>query len=125
VNKNIFEINTKLRGFDLKLRTTYGLFSCQKIDQGTRLLVKNLKVDKKKTNCLDLGCGYGVIGIVMAKLNPNGKTYLVDRDFVAIEYAKINCQTNRIKNGFPLLSDGFSHLFKIKLIWSPQTYLLT
>jgi len=114
VNKNTFEINTRLKGFDFKFKTTYGLFSYQEIDSGTRLLIKNLKIGEKRANCLDLGCGYGVIGIVMAKLNPNGKTYLVDRDFVAIEYAKTNCRINKIKNGFPLLSDGFSRLPKIK-----------
>ena len=114
MNKNIFEINAKLGGFDFKFKTTYGLFSYQKIDRGTRLLVENLKIGEKKINCLDLGCGYGVIGMVMAKLNPNSKTYLVDRDLVAIEYTETNCQTNRIKNGFPLLSDGFSHLPEIK-----------
>jgi len=114
VNKNTSEISTKLRGFDFKFKTTYGLFSYQKIDEGSRLLVENLKVGQGKVNYLDLGCGYGVIGIVMAKLNPNSKTYLVDRDFVAIEHAKTNCQINKIKNGFPLLSDGFSHLPKIK-----------
>lgn len=46
----------------------------------------------------------------MSKLNQEGKVYFVDRDFVAIEYTKINCEENHCKNAEFILSDGFFHI---------------
>lgn len=106
-NFSEFEIKDKLRGFDLRFRSTFGLFSTQEIDAGTRLLIENLEVPEGAT-CLDLGCGYGPIGITMAKLNPSGFIYFVDRDFVAVEYAEKNCKLNNIINYKMLLSNGLN-----------------
>jgi 16S rRNA G1207 methylase RsmC len=107
----VFE--AELRGFELVFRTTWGLFSPKSIDAGTRLLIDQLEVSAGDT-CLDLGCGYGGIGIVMAKLSRVGKVYMVDKDFVAVEYAQKNVQQNRIQNCEALLSNAFSHVPEIK-----------
>ena len=64
--------------------------------------------------CLDLGCGYGAIGITMAKLNPKSTVYLVDKDLVAIEYARKNCELNGLSNCRVILSNGFSHIKDVK-----------
>lgn len=68
MSKKSFQIKESIRGFDLKFKTTHGLFSYQKVDVGTRLLINNLEVQRDES-CLDLGCGYGVLGIAMAKLS--------------------------------------------------------
>ena len=107
----VFE--AELRGFKLVFRTTWGLFSPKSIDAGTRLLIDQFDVSAGDT-CLDLGCGYGGIGIVMAKLSRAGKVYMVDKDFVAVEYAQKNVQQNRIQNCEALLSNAFSHVPEIK-----------
>ena len=104
-----FNINAKLREFDLTFTSTWGLFSPKEIDAGTKLLIKHLEI-KQTDQCLDLGCGYGAIGIVMAKIATESDIYLVDKDFVAIEYAKRNVRQNHLKNCNVLLSNGFSHL---------------
>ncbi len=109
-----FNIATKLRGFDLTFKTTYDLFSFRKIDDGTKLLIDSVKVNNGEA-CLDLGCGYGAVGIVMAKLNPTGKVYFVDRDFIAVDFSKENCQINKVKNYETRLSNGFSNLKGINL----------
>ncbi len=108
-----FTINTTLRGLDLVFKTTYDLFSYKKIDEGTRMLCETLDI-KPGSLCLDLGCGYGVAGIVMGKVNPDGKIVFVDKDFVAVDYTKINCELNRVKNYQALLSNGFSNLVGVK-----------
>jgi 16S rRNA (guanine1207-N2)-methyltransferase len=99
--------------FDLTLRTTSELFSYKKIDEGTQLLVGEMEI-KESDNCLDLGCGYGVLGIAMALQAPKGKTYLVDRDFIGVEYSNRNIKENKIPNAQAILSNGFSHLGKLK-----------
>ena len=107
----VFE--TQLRGFDFVFHSTYGLFSPKSIDEGTRLLIDNLEVNEGDV-CLDLGCGYGPIGLVMAKLSRTGKVYMVDKDFVAVAYAQKNVKGNGIKNCEVLLSNAFSHLPEVK-----------
>ncbi len=97
------------KSFELEFRTVPELFSYKHIDDGTLLLLDQLEVNESD-NCLDLGCGYGVIGIAMAKLAPKGKTCLVDRDFVAVEYSNINIRENNATNAKAILSNGFSHL---------------
>lgn len=99
--------------FDLTFRTVPELFSYKRIDDGTQLLVQELDI-KETDTCLDLGCGYGVLGIAMAKLAPKGKVYLVDRDFIGVEYSNKNIRQNKVPNAEALLSNGFSHLKGIK-----------
>ena len=96
---------------DMKLnfQSTWGIFSPRQIDAGTQLLLKYLKI-KPADDCFDLGCGYGVIGITMAKLAPEGQTLMVDKDFMAIEYANKNIQLNHINNAKAMLSNGFQHI---------------
>ncbi len=98
-----------LRGYDLTLTTTWGLFSPKTIDAGTQLLIENMEIGKGDT-CLDLGCGYGAIGITMAKCASNAEVYMVDKDFIAVEYARKNVKQNNIQNCHVQLSNGFSHL---------------
>lgn len=89
--------------------STWGLFSPREIDAGSRLLIRYMQVNEADV-CLDLGCGYGPIGLTMAKLAPQGKVYMVDRDFVAIEYAKKNAELNHVTNCEAFLSNAFSHI---------------
>ena len=93
----------------LRFYTTWGLFSPRAIDEGSRLLLDFLELEKSD-NCLDLGCGYGVLGLCMAKLAPDGHTLMVDKDFVAVDYAEKNRLVNRIDNASCMLSNGFEQI---------------
>lgn len=73
------------------------------------MLVERLEIHQTD-NCLDLGCGYGPIGLVMAKLAPQGKTIMLDKDFVAVNYANQNAAENAILNAHAMLSNGFDQL---------------
>lgn len=95
-----------LREQSLRFLTTWGLFSPREIDEGTRMLLERIEV-KPSDDCLDLGCGYGAIGLTLARLAPQGHTTLVDKDFVAIEYCRKNIAENHIGNADALLSNGF------------------
>lgn len=98
-----------LRGQPLTLHSTWGLFSPRQVDEGSRLLLEHLQI-ADSADCLDLGCGYGVLGLVMARLAPAGHTVLVDKDFVAVEYARKNARINGIDNCEAFLSNGFSEI---------------
>ena len=105
------EVNfrAELRGTPLTFSATWGLFSPKAIDAGTHLLIEHLNVQEGDT-CLDLGCGYGAIGITLAKCAQAATVYMVDKDFVAVDYARKNAKQNQLQNCHVLLSNGFSHL---------------
>jgi 16S rRNA (guanine1207-N2)-methyltransferase len=117
VLNNLKEYNQKIRQ-DLRveyrglhLQTTWGLFSPRAIDDGSHLLLEHLEL-APADNCLDLGCGYGVLGLCMAKMAPQGHTLMVDKDFVAVDYAEKNRLLNRIENASSMLSNGFDQIPK-------------
>ena len=95
----------------LKFRSTWGIFSPREIDAGTQLLMQYMKINETD-DCFDLGCGYGPIGLTMAKLAPKGKTVLADKDFMAVEYSNNNAALNNITNAKAQLSNGFQHIDK-------------
>ncbi len=95
-----------LLGQSLTFHATWGLFSPREVDEGTRLLLKHVDI-AEGDDCLDLGCGYGPIGVAMATAAPRGTTLLVDKDFVAVEYARKNIAANGLSNCEAMLSNGF------------------
>lgn len=103
------EFSAQLAGHTLDFCSTWGLFSPRDIDDGTRLLLDHLEI-APTDDCLDLGCGYGPIGLTLATLAPQGRTLLVDKDFVAVEYANRNAQRNRLTNAEAQLSNGFDQI---------------
>jgi 16S rRNA G1207 methylase RsmC len=103
----VFE--AELGGRTLRLHSTWGLFSPRELDEGTRLLLERLEVDPD-ADCLDLGCGYGAIGLALAALAPQGQTLLVDKDFIAVDYANGNARRNDLANARAILSNGFDQV---------------
>jgi 16S rRNA G1207 methylase RsmC len=99
----------ELGGRQLNLETTWGLFSPREIDEGTRLLLDYLTV-APSADCLDLGCGYGALGLALAVLAPRGQTLMVDKDFVAVDCAAGNARRNGLGNAAALLSNGFDQV---------------
>ena len=102
-------IDTDLAGERLVLHTTWGIFSPREIDEGTRLLIERLEI-APTDDCLDLGCGYGPIGLFMARRAPQGQTLMLDKDFMAVEYANANARRNHLSNARAMLSNGFDHI---------------
>ena len=111
--KQDLSIQAQLLGHDLTLKTRWGVFSPRAIDDGTELLMRYLKVDAAD-KCLDLGCGYGPIGLAVAKSCPEGEVHLVDKDFIAVELANKNAQLNQIPNAKAYLSDAFAQVGKFE-----------
>ncbi|MDR0272694.1 MAG: methyltransferase [Clostridiales bacterium] len=101
------ELELEIFGEKLRFLTNNGLFSCDKIDEASLTLIKNLPPITGAF--LDLGCGYGVIGIALAKKFPIALTQS-DINGVALEYAQKNAKLNGVSSNV-IHSDGFEKIF--------------
>jgi len=104
--KKDIEIVVNILDNELILHTRWGVFSPRSIDEGTLLLMKHIEVGVSDI-CLDLGCGYGPIGLALAKHCTKGEVHMVDKDFVAIELANNNANLNNLSNAKAYFSDAF------------------
>jgi len=76
-------------------KTPSGVYSYGKIDKATIVLLENLVIHGRKI--LDLGCGYGVIGIILKGENPDLEIYMSDINKRAVEFSKINAKDNNVE----------------------------
>jgi len=104
--RSIKEIAVDIRGIPFRFRTDRGVFSRGKLDRGTRLLIEAMNLDGVK-RVLDLGCGYGPIGIVAAGLSPESEVVMVDVNERACELTRDNVRLNRLANAKVLSGNGF------------------
>lgn len=105
--KKDLQIQTELMGTPLTFATTWGVFSPREIDSGTALFLKYLTIQEDEV-ALDIGCGYGPLGLAIAANAPRGEVHMVDKDFVAVDYANKNAKINRLSNAKAYLSNGLS-----------------
>lgn len=90
-------IRTNLRGKSFEFLTASGVFSKKRLDLGTRLLIDSMALPEQ--GCvLDVGCGYGAVGIAAAVFNPNLRVFLVDVNERAVWLAKQNVEINCVSN---------------------------
>jgi len=107
-------IEEEIRGRKYRFRTGAGVFSHDRLDPGTRLLIETMEL-RPAHSVIDVGCGYGAIGIVAAHLASVGRIVMVDCDARAFEYALANVRSHHLsharKNGRPrvevILGDRF------------------
>jgi 16S rRNA (guanine1207-N2)-methyltransferase len=85
---------TELLGEKVIINSGSGLFSLKKPDFGTELLIKNAKILDDDSKVLDLGCGYGIIGIALKKHYPSLDVTLIDVNDRAVYLSKKNCDEN-------------------------------
>ncbi len=102
-------LTATLRGHEFTFLTGAGVFSRTRLDPGTKLLIQHLPVGPSE-RVLDLGCGYGAVGVVAGKLAPEGQVTLIDVNARAVELARQNLAANAIEHAEALQSDGFEAL---------------
>lgn len=93
-------ISYKFGNHNLEFMVSQDLFSSQVVDNGTQRLLRTLLFEKIDSfeKALDLGCGYGPIGIVLKKICPQSEVHMVDRDALALVYAKANVEFNNVND---------------------------
>ena len=82
------------RGIDLRFTTDAGVFSRGEVDTGTKVLLEALP-EEMGGEILDLGCGWGVIGISIARKWPEAKVTMADVNTRALELSRENAKRNR------------------------------
>ena len=93
-------VDFRYAGTTLQFAVAQSLFSSHQIDIGTQHLLKSLVcIDLSHARkILDLGCGYGPLGLALAQLAPESEIHLVDRDALAAAFARHNGALNNIPN---------------------------
>lgn len=97
-----------LRGEKFRFQTDAGVFSKSEVDFGSRLLIETYVEAEIDGPVLDVGCGYGPIGMAVAKASPHKQVHMVDVNTRAIELAKTNVEKNGVSNVRIYESDGLS-----------------
>lgn len=108
-NKKIIEFYFNDKKYNLY--SDNGVFSKDKFDYGTRLLLDSIDISKLSGNVLDLGCGIGVVGIILGTINENINIDMIDINDRAISLVRDNLTLNKVKaNAFS--SDVYSNVNK-------------
>jgi 16S rRNA (guanine1207-N2)-methyltransferase len=97
----------QLRGHSFTFTTDSGVFSKREVDFGSRLLIESFEQPEIEGAFLDVGCGYGPIGLSIAKDFPKRRVEMIDINERAIELANQNKITNQINNAVIYQSDLF------------------
>lgn len=96
------DLKSEIRKFDVKIfdyvipfYSDNGVFCKEHLDFGTRLLLENIPWDEVEGDILDVGCGYGPIGIIASKITGNNIT-MCDVNKRALHLAKMNIKENKV-----------------------------
>jgi len=90
-------IHTRLRGRPFKFLTSSSVFSKKQVDAGTRLLIEAMQLPETGA-VLDVGCGYGAVGIAAAASNPRLQITMTDVNMRAVQLARQNIKINKVRN---------------------------
>lgn len=108
-------IDYQVNGIDLKFTTDAGVFSKLRVDYGSGVLIKKmLDVDFPQNNILDVGTGYGPIGLFAAKFWPKQTVEMIDVNERGLDLAKQNAEINHVNNVAIFSSDVYSHISSAK-----------
>ena len=96
------DLSSSQREFDyyfanevFRFTTDNGVFSKANVDYGSYILIKTIYLKDLGKSLLDLGSGYGPIGIILKRFNPNVDIEMVDVNSRAIKLAILNCKSNK------------------------------
>ncbi|WP_371778786.1 class I SAM-dependent methyltransferase [Streptosporangium subroseum] len=102
----------------LKLETDSGMFSPERVDQGTRILLESVPPPPPEGDLLDLGCGYGPIALTMASRAPRATVWAVDVNRRSVELCARNARTAALDKVRSLHVDEVPPEIRFSAIWS-------
>ena len=120
---NLTKFSAVLRNNNLDFFTGSGVFSKSRVDKGS-LLLANKSIIEDNWKILDLGCGYGPVGIAIAKAFPSANIIMSDVNKRAVMLSKQNIKLNNLRNAHAIKSDIFGNIsekFNAILLNPPQS----
>ena len=99
-------INSTIANENFKFYTDNGVFSKESVDFGTKIMLESFNTEKENAQVADIGCGYGVISIFLAKKYPTFKFTMVDVNNRVLELSKKNIELNNIENEVEVLESS-------------------
>jgi 16S rRNA (guanine1207-N2)-methyltransferase len=118
-------IRASVSGIELRFETAPNLFSPTKPDRGSLAMLSCIRFEPND-KVLDLGCGYGLIGIYAAKVVGADRVWMLDNDRTAVDYAGRNLALNSVEGVNVVLSDGFRELHEAnftKIVCNPPYHV--
>lgn len=110
VKDDIKYLTLKIKNVELTFKTNSNIFSKNKIDYGTNLLLNSISINDTTKQILDVGCGYGTIGISLAKQYPFVNIDMIDINEKAVLLSKENSNLNNVENTNIYISDFFTNI---------------
>ncbi|TKD67172.1 class I SAM-dependent methyltransferase [Pseudalkalibacillus hwajinpoensis] len=108
VKSDRIRIAEELRGRRFQFTTDSGVFSKKEVDFGSKLLIDTFEEPEIEGDIVDVGCGYGPIGISLASEFSNRRFYLLDVNERATELAMNNAIKSSVNNVTVMESDQLS-----------------
>ena len=99
-------INSTIANENLKFYTDNGVFSKKSVDFGTKTMLESFSTEKENAKVVDIGCGYGVISIYLAKKYPTFRFTMVDVNNRVLELSKKNIELNKVENEVEVLESS-------------------
>lgn len=107
-NEAFFDV--QIDGTSFRFYTNDGVFSKRDFDFGSYLLIKSALGLGTFSTVIDMGCGYGPIGIIYSKFNNDAKVYMYDVNLRALDLARKNMILNNVSNAFAFESYLFERV---------------
>ena len=104
------EFQVEVLGKQFKFMTDIGVFSKGELDVASRLLIATFDALKLPGSVLDVGCGYGAIGIPLATNRPESEVHMIDINRRAIDLARRNAELNAVNHAKVYESDCYEQV---------------
>ena len=120
---NLHKIKIKLKKIQFELYSASGVFSKDRLDKGSKLLIENAIVEDN-SYILDFGCGFGVIGISLKLMYPSIKVKMLDVNKRAVMLSKKNIKLHNLEDVSVVKSDLYDNIdekFDSIIVNPPQT----
>ena len=111
-------LEVRLAGRDVAVTTASGVFSGDRIDLGTRVLLREVPPPPAAGDLLDLGCGWGPAALTMAMLSPGARVWAVDVNPRALELTRRNAQRLGLPGVRACLPEDLPVAVSFAAIWS-------
>ncbi len=111
-------IRTKLAGRDVEVTTANGVFSPERVDIGTQVLLSSVPAPPPGGHLLDLGCGWGPIALTLALESPHATVWAVDVNERSLDLVRRNAAALGLTNVNAVLPEDVPDDISFMTIWS-------